>query len=120
MGDNAGAIAVVLHPPYFGYYANYDNSKYSFGFLTLTFNYTHSLTNWSNARHLTKCATFGKLRARLAKCAAHLVNPTNSDQMGTKFVKCALIWPIALRIWPNIFRIRPQLCKTFVHKAQFE
>jgi len=65
-----------------------------------------------NARHLTKCATFGKLRvrlgafgqtraeltncaARLPKCAAHLVNPTNSDQMQTQFFKCASIWPIA-------------------------
>jgi len=38
-----GALALVPHPPYFGYYANYDSSKYSFGFLTLTLNYMHSL-----------------------------------------------------------------------------
>jgi len=37
------------------------------------------LTNWSNAWHLTNCATFGKSRARLAKN----------------------IWPNAQRIWPN-------------------
>jgi len=100
------------------------------------------LTNLSNTRHLTNCATFGKSCARLAnrardwpnaqriwsilptvtnaneirqmrahlancaarllkcaahfKCAAHLVNPTDSDQMCTQFVKCACIWPIAL------------------------
>jgi len=55
------------------------------------------------AAHLAKCA------ARLPKCAARLVNPTNSGQMRTQLVKCARIWSIALRIWPNIFRIRPHM-----------
>ena len=65
---------------------------------------------WPIPKGLTKCsAHLGKRAARLPKCAAHLVNPTDSDQMCTQFVKCARIWPIALRIWLNIFRIRPHM-----------
>jgi len=64
------------------------------------------LTNWSNALHLTNCATFGKLRAHLAKCVRiWSILPTvtkcelNSSNARAFGHKCARIWPIALRIW---------------------
>ena len=57
-----------------------------------------NLRIWPNAqrirpigktRNLTKCATFGQMRAHLAKCAR--------------------IWPNALRIWPNALVINAHL-----------
>ena len=43
-----------------------------------------------NVAQLVKCRSFDQLvkcAARLPKCAAHLVNPTDSDQMCTQFAK---------------------------------
>ena len=57
-----------------------------------------------------------KLRARLAKCAAHLVNPTDSDQMRTQFVKCTSVWPIPL-IWNKNKTVNANLHLTITTKT---
>ena len=73
-------------------------------------------------RNLSNARAFGQSRcafAQLVKCAAHLVNPTNTDKMRTKFVKCVRIWPIALccptAIMSSIFFSRWLACSSELH-----
>ena len=47
------------------------------------------LTNWSNARHLTKCATFGKLRSAFGQSYRQWPNANAICQMRAYLANCA-------------------------------
>jgi len=56
-------------------------------------------------RRILPICAFGQMRSAFDQ----LVKRAAFDQNAQRLVNCARSWPIALRIWPNIFRIRPHM-----------